>query len=440
MRRCPGFAPDDRLLAITTLSFDIAGLELWLPLTVGASLIVSSRAAAMDAQLLSAQLTEGSVTLLQATPATWQMLVGMGWPGAESLRVWCGGEALAQGLAQELVERTREVWNLYGPTETTIYSSLKLIGSRGGATAPVSIGSPLANTQMYVLDGHLQPMAVGVMGELYIGGDGLARGYWGRPEQTAERFLPNPFAEEPGQRMYRTGDVVRYRSNGEIDYLGRGDAQVKLRGFRIELGEIESVLAAHALVSECVVAVFGEADEKRLVAYVVGDVAEEDLDSSQLRAYLKERLPEYMIPSVFIFLTELPLTPNGKVNRKALPEPERSGGEVGAGYVAARTPVEEVLCGMWEQVLRVERVGVHDNFFELGGHSLLATQVISQVREAFGVELPLRRLFETPTVATLAAEVEVKQLEQADSEKLRELLEELEELSEEAAASIAAQE
>jgi acyl carrier protein len=218
------------------------------------------------------------------------------------------------------------------------------------------------------------------------------------------------------------------------------DAQVKVRGFRIELGEIETVLGAHEAISECVVAVVGEADDKRLVAYVVAATAEEELYSGLLRTYLKGRLPDYMVPSTFVMLTALPLTPNGKVNRRALPEPEQGGGEARQDYVAARTPVEEVLCGMWEQVLKVEQVGVYDNFFELGGHSLLATLVISQVREAFGVELPLRRLFETPTVATLAAEVEVKQLEQADSEKLREFLEELDELSEEAAASIAAQE
>jgi amino acid adenylation domain-containing protein len=440
IRRFPGLAADDRLLAIATLSFDIAGLEFWLPLTVGASLIVSSRAAAMDARLLSAQLIHGGVTVLQATPATWQMLVGTGWPGSKSLRIWSGGEALGQGLAQELVGRSKEVWNLYGPTETTIYSSLTLIGTRGGATDQVSIGSPIANTQVYVLDGHLQPVPVGVTGELYIGGDGLARGYWLRPEQTAERFVPNPFAEGPGQRMYRTGDVVRYRSDGKMDYLGRGDAQVKMRGFRIELGEIESVLATHAAIKECVVTVVGEAGDKRLVAYVVNNDAEEEVDSGRLRTYLKERLPEYMVPSAFVMLTELPLTPNGKVDRKALPEPGQSAGEVWLGYVAPSTPMEEVLCGMWEQVLKLDQVGVHDNFFELGGHSLLATQVISQVREAFGVELPLRRLFETPTVATLAAVVEVSQLEQADSEKLTELLEELEELSEDGAELIAGQE
>jgi acyl carrier protein len=249
-------------------------------------------------------------------------------------------------------------------------------------------------------------VAAGVTGELYIGGDGLARGYWHRPEQTAERFVPHPFSTEPGARLYRTGDLVRHLPDGDIEFIGRRDAQVKLRGFRIELGEIESVLGTHAAVSECVVAVLGQADEKRLVAYVVSVEGLEAVDSSVLRVYLKERLPDYMVPSTVVFLTTLPLTPNGKVDRKALPEPEHSGGATGAGYIAARTPVEEVLCRIWEQLLKVERVSIDDNFFELGGHSLLATQIISRVRESFSVELPLRVIFESPTVAEIAETIE----------------------------------
>jgi len=242
-----------------------------------------------------------------------------------------------------------------------------------------------------------------VSGELCIGGDGLARGYWRRPEQTAEKFVPNPFGQERGERLYRTGDLVRYLPDGKLEFIGRRDQQVKLRGFRIELGEIESVLGTHTSLRECVVAVIGEAGDKRLVAYVVGHEA---VDGSELRSYLKDRLPEYMVPSAFVTLEEVPLTPNGKVDRKALPEPDWNGREASSGFVAARTPVEEMLCGIWEQLLKTEQVGIHENFFELGGHSLLATQVISRVRESFNVELPLRVIFESPTIAEISETIE----------------------------------
>ena len=242
-----------------------------------------------------------------------------------------------------------KLWRVFGLTETSITSTLCLAADNG----ELPIGKPVANTQVYVLDGELQAVPVGVTGELYIGGDGLARGYCNRPELTAERFVPHPFSGEAGARLYRTGDLVRYQADGNLEFIGRGDEQVKVRGFRIELGEIESVLSAHAAVRECAVAVVGAAHDKRLVAYVVSAEGEA-LDSNELRVYLKERLPEFMTPSAFVTLSELPLTPNGKVDRKALPEPERNGAEAGSAYVAARTPVEEVLSGIWEQVLKTE--------------------------------------------------------------------------------------
>jgi acyl carrier protein len=276
--------------------------------------------------------------------------------------------------------------------------------SRVGATVP--IGRPIANTQIYLLDGNLEPVPIGVAGELHIGGAGLARGYLGRPELTAEKFIPDPFGRGPGGRLYRSGDLARYLEDGNIEFVGRMDQQVKIRGYRIELGEIEAVLRQHGGVREGVVMVReDEPGEKRLVAYVVAD-QERIPNVSELRGHLKEKLPEYMIPGAFVMLESLPLTPNGKVDRRRLPVPEQIRPELEQGYQAARTMVEEILVGIWSEVLGVKRVGVEDNFFELGGHSLLATQVVSRVRQLFEVELPLRSLFEAPILADLAEKVE----------------------------------
>ncbi|HEX5724995.1 MAG TPA: amino acid adenylation domain-containing protein, partial [Longimicrobiaceae bacterium] len=400
MRGTVAMAPGDRLLAITTLAFDISVLELFLPLLSGARVEILDRSAASDPALLREAVAAGAGTVLQATPATWRLLLDAGWEGAESLRALSGGEALPAELAARLRERVGALWNVYGPTETTIWSTAQQLGAGPDVgRGHVSIGAPVANTRVYVLDRFLSPVPAGVPGELYIGGAGVARGYLGRPGLSAEKFVPDPFAAEPGARLYRTGDLARWRPDGTLEFLGRNDHQVKVRGFRIELGEIEAVLRGHGSVADCVVMARAEAGEQRLVAYVVGGV-----EAAELRAHLRESLPEYMVPSAFVFLDALPLTPNGKLDRKALPAPELAPAE--DRYVAPRTPVEEVLAGIWAEVLRLERVGANDNFFELGGHSLLATRVVSRVRELFGVELPLRALFEGPTVAELAGRVE----------------------------------
>ena len=291
---------------------------------------------------------------------------------------------------------------MYGPTETTIWSTTSEIES-----GEVAIGRPIANTQIYVLDRELEPVAVGVSGELYIGGDGLARAYLNRAGLTAERFIPNPYSGTEGARLYRTGDVARYLADGRIEYVGRADEQVKVRGYRIELGEVEAVLERQAGVAECAVVVRGEEGEKRLVAYVVPE-AEANLSVTELRARLGEQLPGYMVPGVFVMLEALPLTKNGKVDRRALPAPEESGLAQSEEYVAPRTATEEILAGIWQSVLRVEQVGINDNFFELGGHSLLATQLVSRLREVFPVEVALRSLFEHPTVAGLAHSIGAK--------------------------------
>ena len=395
VRREPGLAAGEALLAITTLSFDIAGFELYLPPLVGGRVVIASRDTAADGRLLAAELVRSGTVMLQATPATWRMLLEAGWEGDRKLLALCGGEALPEDLAVQLLPRVGSLWNFYGPTETTIWSSV--LELREGE--PMRVGRALANTRFYVVDRSSQPVPIGVPGELLIGGDGLARGYLGRPELTAERFVPDPFGGAGG-RLYRTGDLVRWRSDGRLEFLGRLDHQVKVRGFRIELGEVEAALAQLPGVGRVVVVARGDATEKRLVAYLVGPA-----DPARLREALRERLPDYMVPSVLVTLDALPLTPNGKVDRKALPEPEAVA-EPAAEHVAPRTPAEELLLEIWREVLRRERLGVQDDFFAFGGHSLLATRVVARVRQAFGVELPLRRVFERPTVAGLALEIE----------------------------------
>jgi amino acid adenylation domain-containing protein len=391
----------DRVLSVTTIAFDIAALELFLPLSCGASTVILGRSAAADPALLAAAISDHDATVLQATPATWRMLVEGGWEGRQGLRALCGGEALGTALAAEVRGRVGELWNVYGPTETTIWSSAERVGEaslRGRAHAP--IGRPLSNTQIYLLDASGQPVPVGVAGELYIGGAGVTRGYRGRPGHTAERFVPDPFGRKPGARLYRTGDLGRWLPDGAIEFMGRNDAQVKVRGFRVELGEIEARLAEHAAVRQAVVVAREDVPgDRRLVAYLVGGV-----ETDTLRAHLRRSLPEYMVPAAFVVLEAMPLTPNGKVDRKALPAPDLASAE--GEYVTPRTPVEEVLAEIWAEVLRLERVGVHESFFELGGHSLMAIRVISRVRAVFGVELPLRVLFEGPTIAELAVRVE----------------------------------
>ena len=403
MQRRPGLCSEDILLAVTTLSFDIAALELFLPLLAGAQLVMASREVAADGVKLAQALQHSEATIMQATPATWQMLLTAGWSGNPALKVLCGGEALPLPLAHELSARCASLWNLYGPTEATIWSAAIQVEAD---SETVPLGLPIANTQFYVLDAYEQVVPVGVPGELHIGGQGLARGYRHRAALTAERFIPNPFAQQPGERLYKTGDLVRCRADGSLEFLGRLDHQVKLRGHRIELGEIEAVLQSHEWIQQAVVQVAQE----RLVAYVAPvelSLAEDAQSFARtLRAFLQQRLPAYMIPASFVPLASLPLTPNGKINRRALPKPEFSAIEHSQSLTTPRTPLEAQLCAIWSTVLDVEGIGVDDSFFELGGHSLLATQMIARVRNELGIELPLRAVFEAPTVAQLALRVE----------------------------------
>ncbi|MFN2529808.1 MAG: amino acid adenylation domain-containing protein [Pyrinomonadaceae bacterium] len=398
VQRQPGLTGDDVLLAVTTLSFDISGLEIYLPLITGARVVIADAEVASDGTQLKQLIAKSQTTVMQATPATWQMLINAGWQGQAGLKVLCGGEALARELANDLVARAATVWNMYGPTETTVWSTS---GQIEAGDETICIGRPIANTQIYLLDQGNHAVPVGIPGELHIGGDGLARGYWNHPQLAAEKFVPNIFNNGPNTRLYKTGDLARFTGNGNIEYLGRIDDQVKIRGYRIELGEIEAVLRQHSLVRQNVVIVREDnVGDKKLVAYVVMDDGEKQT-SQELREFLRTRLPEYMLPAGIVQLNKLPLTPNGKVNRRALPAPDYDA-EVQDAFVAPRNHTEELLARIWSEVLKVPRVGVNDNFFELGGHSLLAVSMISRVRDALSVDLKVRSLFEAPTVARLA--------------------------------------
>ena len=646
MSQAPGLTQEDVLLAVTTISFDIAGLELYLPMIVGAQVVLVTREVASDATRLIKVIEQSDATVMQATPATWRMLLAAGWQGNSSLKILCGGEAMSRELAHQLLARSSSVWNMYGPTETTVWSAIQQV-ELGNSNVP--IGRPIANTQIYLVDpeqhhndNQLQLVPVGEPGELLIGGVGLARGYLNRPELTQEKFIPDPFSNQPGARLYRTGDLARYLPDGTIECLGRIDHQVKIRGFRIELGEIESALYQHPGIKEAVVtAVEDSPGEKRLVAYLLTDLSVErvqlqssclvewdggspvtvttvdlsptgicladvpaawklgqhlclhlqlpgveeklklegtlawrneeyagvlfqttpmeqallnqsikqilqteglvvedmrrtepriplkshcqgqlksgqtlelttqnisrggirltasnhseqseakttdiwqegqrlrlklqlpglqdelslkgtviwhfwesaglvfdagqpqleqipqsmeymietqGLSLAHLRSSLKEKLPEYMVPSAFVLLDTLPLTPNLKVDRKALPAPNQAKLVLMDEFVAPRTPLEEQLVQIWTEVLEIKQVGIHDNFFDLGGHSLLTAQLLSQIRETFHVELPLLSLFEAPTIAELAQEITVVQNSQSNSQQVNSTIQEL---------------
>jgi amino acid adenylation domain-containing protein/non-ribosomal peptide synthase protein (TIGR01720 family) len=438
MRKRPGLASEDTLLAVTTLCFDIAGLELYLPLVCGARLLLATRETAQAGEQLRQALESQGVTAMQATPATWRLLLAAGWVGERGLKILCGGEALPRDLASQLLAACGSLWNVYGPTEATIWSTLDRVEAGG----PVAIGRPLDNTEIYLLSRRLEPVPVGVPGELLIGGAGLSRGYHGRPDLTAEKFIPDPFGGArlaPGSRLYRTGDLARYLAGGRLEYLGRIDHQVKVRGFRIELGEIEAALDRHPAVAQAVVTARREsAGGTQLAAYLVaragpapgaigaagaGGAAGADEargaaaaspagtgaggpagaarpNVSELRAWLKDSLPEYMVPASFTFLEAMPLTPNGKVDRRALPAPDRAAAR--RAYVAPRDDKERFFCDLWQELLDLDQVGVDDDFFELGGDSLLVIRVVTKANKA-ALGITTKQVFQHRTVAELAA-------------------------------------
>jgi amino acid adenylation domain-containing protein len=404
----------DAVLQKTPFSFDASVWEFYAPLLAGARLVMAQPGGHQDAQYLLEVMEREGVTRLQGVPTLLRMLVSEGeLKRCTQLReVFSGGEVLRRELAESLLRAHSEVklYNLYGPTEATIDTTWQE-AERGKVWAgeEVGIGQPIANVQVYVLDAEMQVVPVGVVGELYIGGEGLARGYLNRPALTAERFVPHPYSTAGGARLYRTGDMVRWLEGGELAYVGRVDAQVKVRGFRVELGEIEVVLREHPSVKECIVLVKDDqVGNQQLVGYIILNAGvERQAGGAELREYLRERLPEYMVPTVFMIMNEWPLTPSGKVDVRALPQPEVKRDKLMRVYVAPETPVQQIVAGIWAELLKVEVVGANDNFFELGGHSLLATQVISRIRETFKQEISVRSLFGKPTVAEWAATIEM---------------------------------
>jgi amino acid adenylation domain-containing protein len=386
----------DRLLAVSTISFDIAGVELYLPLLAGATVVMAAKEVIRDPAALAELLTGSRATIMQATPSLWQTLAADQPEAIRGLRMLVGGEALPVRLAEAMRQLGEEAMNLYGPTETTVYSTALDLGSHPGAP---TIGTPIRNTRLYILDERLGLVPPGAVGELYIAGAGLAHGYHRQTGLTGQRFLPDPFGPL-GSRMYRTGDLARWSAEGTVEYLGRADHQVKIRGFRVELGEIEAVLESHAEVANAAVLVREDKPgHPRLVGYVV-PVARAAPDPAQVRRFIGRTLPEHMVPAVIVTLDEFPVTPNGKLDRKALPMPD-SAGPLDA-YRAPRNPMEDVLCGLFAELLGVDRVGVDDDFFDLGGHSLLATRLASMIRAELGVDLSIRELFGSPSVAELA--------------------------------------
>ncbi len=410
LAQTPGLTDRDRLLAITTISFDIAGLELYLPLVTGATVVLADSQTAKDGRALLALLDTENITVMQATPATWRLMLAAGWSKKLPLKALCGGEALPPDLAQQLVTNCASVWNMYGPTETTVWSSVKAITA---ADTLITVGKPIANTQFYVLDEQLKPVPVNTVGELFIGGDGVARGYLNRPDLTAERFIADPFADQPDRTLYRTGDLGKLLDTGEVQCLGRADDQVKLRGYRIEPGEIERVLMTFADVRQAVVVAHeARPGDQRLVAHIVpaGALPVDDAGAhtAAWRSGLKAVLPDYMIPADFVLLPAVPLTPNGKIDRNALRAQLGQAPSTAAvpspvtGFMGPRTDVEKLVADIWAEYLGVKTVGIFDNFFEIGGHSLVAVQVMNRLEKETGKRLPLATLFEHSTVEKLA--------------------------------------
>jgi acyl-coenzyme A synthetase/AMP-(fatty) acid ligase/acyl carrier protein len=439
-----GLRGSDRMLQFASLSFDVFAEEVFPVWSRGGAVVLVESQWLISGVEFTRLVERQAVTGCELPTAFWhewmREMTEMAKRPPESLRfVIIGGENALRDRVKEWKEFGIPLINAYGLTEVAVTSIVYTMEaeSENETWWEFPIGRPVANTRAYILDEELQPVPVGTVGELYIGGEGLARGYFNRPELTAEKFVPHPFSAEAGERLYKTGDLVRYLADGNIENLGRIDFQLKVRGFRVELGEIEAALDQHPAVHESVVVASGSAgSDKRLVAYVVCDKSQPP-SVHELKGFLKDRLPNYMVPPIFVFISAMPLTPNGKVDRNALPEPEQTRPDLMAEYVAARTEIEAALTEMWMQLLKLEQIGIFDNFFDLGGHSLLATKVVSRVRETFAVELPLRTIFESPTIAQLSESIEnAEKADQENVEVFSEILESLERLTEQETSAL----
>jgi len=436
------FDESDRVAQISNASFDAATFEIWGALLNGSRLVVLEKETALSPTELGQQILDHQISVMFLTTALFhQMAQNRPEIFASLTYMVFGGDAADAQFVQRVLEqgKPRHLVNGYGPTEGTTFTTSYEAETKDIGARTIPIGRALSNTQVWVLDQQRQMVPVGVWGELHIGGDGLARGYLRRPALTAEKFVPHPYSAEPGARLYRTGDLVRYHDDGNIEFLQRMDQQVKVRGFRVELGEIESSLNQYwAIVESVVVAGKDASGETRLIAYIVPEEGVEPT-SSEMWTFLQEKLPSYMLPSVFVTIKEFPLTPNGKVDRRALPEPEQIGDEVSANFIAPRTAMEETVAEIWRHTLGIAQVGVESNFFDLGGHSLLATRVMSQIRESCGIELPLRALFESPTIASLARKLEEAQPKETELGRILSMLENMENISEEEVTALLAQ-
>ena len=408
MQKVPGITPSDKFLSVTTISFDIFGLEFYLPLISGAQMVLTDSATAKDGRMLLDIVQNEKISIMQATPYTWRMMLEAGWDKQLPLTVFCGGEALAKDLVTKLTGKIAALWNLYGPTETTIYSTIKHVKN----DLDITIGKPVDNTQVYILDEALNNVPDGEIGEIFIGGDGVAKGYLNREELTAERFVDDPFIKTAGAKIYRTGDLGKILETSEIACLGRIDHQVKIRGYRIELEEIENALLKQANVKQAVVIAREDMPgEPRLVAYVVVDTAVDSKDIKTTitawQAGLLEKLPEFMVPDDFVFMAVIPITPNGKIDRKALPKPDNSVVNREGEYVAPRTEIEQQVAEIWQELMGIEKISIFDNFFDLGGRSLVAVQIMARIEKLTGKRLPLATLFEHSTIETLAVRLNV---------------------------------
>ncbi|WP_454802741.1 non-ribosomal peptide synthetase [Mucilaginibacter phyllosphaerae] len=405
-QKTPGITANDITLAVATISFDIAGIDIYLPLCSGAQIILADSLTAKDGRALLDIVRNEGVTILQATPYTWRMMLEVGWTEYLPLKVFCGGEALAKDLAEKLIPRCKELWNLYGPTETTIYSIIKHVTDANDIT----IGWPVDNTQVYILDEEKNNLTNGEIGEIFIGGAGVAWGYLSRPELTAERFIDNPFT--PGEKIYRTGDLAKLKPDGDIVYLGRIDHQVKVRGYRIELGEIEHNLGKQEGIKQTVVIAREDTPGiPRLVAYVVLESGQTGIPEKSMLdkwdAALFEVLPEYMMPDDYVLIDIIPSTPNGKIDRKALPKPDYSHINREGDYIAPRTSNEKLVADIWEELMGLEKISIYDNFFQLGGRSLIAVKIMARLEQETGKRLPLATLFEYSTVEKLAVRLDI---------------------------------
>ena len=422
MSERPGLTDEDVVVNVTTPAFDLSVPDLYLPLVCGARLVVVPRERTQDPARLADAIEESGATFMQATATTWRLLVDAGWEGRKGLKIVCGGEALPRSLANELLDRGASLWHMYGPTETTVWSSVIELARGHG---PLPVGGPIANTRFYLVDRHFQVVPIGVPGELLIAGAGVARGYRNRHDLTADRFIENPFDELDEGRVYRTGDRMRFRNDGTLEFLGRLDHQVKLHGYRIELGEIEAALDGHPDIRQSVAVINEDDGDKRLVAYIVAETGREPA-FDDLRRHLAESVPSYALPSTIVRLEELPRTANGKLDLKALPRPGVVRADLRTRYVAPRTPTEEALAAIWLELLPIDQVGADDDFFDLGGHSLLAVKMLARLHDVFGIELFLTTVFERPTLAALAEAVSERVLADAADENLALLLTELE--------------